>query len=265
MRSLTSVFLLPTVALCIAGASAQVLPPNPAGVSMGHLHLNSADPEAQRKFWVEVLGARPAKLGPADVYVIPGALIVVAKKPQPPEGTEGSVINHVGVKVQDLNAVLARVKAAGLTAAKVSDTQSMVSGPDGLRVELVYDADAPAPVMNHHIHFYTDDVAATQKWYAQTFGAIPGKRGRFEAADLPGVNLSFSKAESKTAGSKGRALDHIGFEVRDLEAFIKKLEASGIKIDSPYRKIPSMGIAIAFFTDPWGTYIELTEGLSQVK
>jgi catechol 2,3-dioxygenase-like lactoylglutathione lyase family enzyme len=232
---------------------------------MGHLHLNSADPDVQRKFWVDVLGARPAKLGPADVYVMPGALVMVTKKPQPPEGTEGSAVNHIGVKIRDYDGTVAKIKAAGMTCTTVSETQTMVAGPGGLKIELIKDPEAAAPVMNHHIHFFTEDVTATQKWYADTFGAVPGKRGRFEAADLPGVNLSFSKSDSKTANTKGRALDHIGFEVRDLEAFTKKLQASGIKLDVPYRKIPSMGIAIAFFTDPWGTYIELTEGLVQVK
>jgi catechol-2,3-dioxygenase len=104
MRSLESAFLLPAIVLFVAGASAQVVPPNSAGVSMGHLHLNSADPEVQRKFWVDILGARPAKLGPADVYVIPGALIMVSKKPQKPEPTEGSVVNHVGVRLRDYEA-----------------------------------------------------------------------------------------------------------------------------------------------------------------
>jgi hypothetical protein len=36
-------------------------------------------------------------------------------------------------------------------------------------------------------------------------------------------------------------------------------------MDVAYRKVPSLGIAIAFFTDPWGTYVELTEGLAQVR
>ena len=40
-----------------------------------------------------------------------------------------------------------------------------------------------------------------------------------------------------------------------------KLEAGGIKLDVPYRKVPSLGIALAFITDPQGVYIELTEGL----
>jgi hypothetical protein len=33
----------------------------------------------------------------------------------------------------------------------------------------------------------------------------------------------------------------------------------------PYRTVPALGIAIAFFTDPWGTYIELTEGLDKIQ
>jgi hypothetical protein len=64
--------------------------------------------------------------------------------------------------------------------------------------------------------------------------------------------------------TKGRSIDHIGFEVKDLETFCKKLEAGGIKFDIAYRKVPALGISIAFFTDPFGTYIELTEGLDKI-
>ena len=67
------------------------------------------------------------------------------------------------------------------------------------------------------------------------------------------------------AATQGRAVDHIGFEVKNLEAFTKKLESQGIKLAVPYRQVPALGIAIAFITDPWGTYIELTEGLDKVK
>jgi hypothetical protein len=51
--------------------------------------------------------------------------------------------------------------------------------------------------------------------------------------------------------------------VKNLEAFCKKLEANGVKLDVPYKKIPAAGISLAFLTDPFGTYIELTEGLDQ--
>jgi predicted enzyme related to lactoylglutathione lyase len=59
--------------------------------------------------------------------------------------------------------------------------------------------------------------------------------------------------------TKGRVLDHIGFDVKNLEAFTKKFEAAGGKLDRPYTKNPQAGTALAFITDPWGTYIELNE------
>ena len=41
------------------------------------------------------------------------------------------------------------------------------------------------------------------------------------------------------------------------------LEARGIMFDVPYREVPSIELKIAFFTDPSGVYIELTEGLDK--
>jgi hypothetical protein len=49
------------------------------------------------------------------------------------------------------------------------------------------------------------------------------------------------------------------------EEFCKKLEADGIKLAVAYRKVPALNLAIAFITDPWGSYIELTEGLDKVN
>ena len=62
----------------------------------------------------------------------------------------------------------------------------------------------------------------------------------------------------------GRALDHIGFEVKDLPQFLKRLEAGGIKPTVSYRRNEALNIAIAFIVDPWGTNIELSEGLDKI-
>ena len=59
-------------------------------------------------------------------------------------------------------------------------------------------------------------------------------------------------------------LDRIGFEVENLEAFTKQLEADGIPLTVSYRSVPALDIAIAFIKDPWGTNIELTEGLADI-
>ena len=75
------------------------------------------------------------------------------------------------------------------------------------------------------------------------------------------MTMNFLGQPAALAPTKGRSLDHIGFEVRGLEAFCKTLEAQGVKLDVPFTRLPN-GLAIAFLTDPWGTYIELTEGLT---
>jgi len=249
---------------CLASLGlAQLAPPNPAGVAMGHIHLNTKDPDAQRKLWVDLLGAQQTTLGKYEVYKMPGVLIMF-NKVDSTAGTKGSVVDHIGVRVKDLAAVMTKIEAAHITVVSRSATQAMLLAPDDIRLELTEDATMPQPLANHHIHFYANDVDAMKKWYVDTFGAIPGKRGKFEAADLPGVNLSFTPSTATLAPTKGRAVDHIGFEIHDLQVFTKKLEANGVKFEIPYREIPALKIALAFISDPWGTRIELTEGLDKL-
>jgi catechol 2,3-dioxygenase-like lactoylglutathione lyase family enzyme len=255
--------LLPVLAALCA---AQLPPPNASGVAMGHLHFKVRDMETQRKLWVDILGATPGKLGRMEMMKLPGAFILF----EPGEssgGTNGSVVGHLGFKVRDLKGILAKARAAGIKVTReVPDVPAaFLMGPGEVELELIQDTSISAPIVNHHIHFYNHAVDQTKAWYVKTFDAQPGKRLKFEAADLPGVNLTFSEAETPAiAPTKGRTLDHIGFEVRNLEAFTKRLEAAGVKFDIPYRKIPSLGLSMAFFTDPWGTYIELTEGLDRL-
>ena len=118
------------------------------------------------------------------------------------------------------------------------------------------------PIIAHHIHLYVPEasVLEAKAWYVRMFGGVPGKRWRYEATDLPGINLNFSAALRPTVPTKGRMLDHIGFEIENLDAFCRRLAANGVTFDVPYSKSPT-GVATAMLTDPWGTSIELTEGL----
>ena len=176
-----------------------------------------------------------------------------------------------------------KVQLSGSLTGKVGN----VWAPEGERIELLEDQSinvkfAPdegpyvpppkmtVPITLHHIHIYVPEksVAAAKAWYVKFFGALPGKRYKtegspYEAADLPGVNMNYAVAHGVLKPTKGRSLDHIGFEVQNLEAFSKKLEASAVKLDAPYKVLPT-GLATAFLTDPWGTNIELTEGLNKL-
>ena len=138
--------------------------------------------------------------------------------------------------------------------------QAWVITPDGLRVEILENKNQSVPIRHEHVHFFLPEsaLAESQAWYAKIFGAKPGLRNEAPVADLPGTQLRFAKSATPTVTTKGRVLDHIGFDVKDLQGFIKTLEANGIKLDRPYTKTDNGG-ALAFITDPWGTYIELNE------
>ncbi len=141
----------------------------------------------------------------------------------------------------------------------------MIDGPDGVRIELTEDSSEYAPIEFHEIHFLTTAPKEMEAWYQKHFGARGGRGEGGEAGEsvtLGGASLTFAAAEAP-APTIGRAIDHIGFEVKGLEAFCKSLADSGVKLDAPYRPMPQLKLSLAFLTDPWGTRIELTEGLTQ--
>jgi catechol 2,3-dioxygenase-like lactoylglutathione lyase family enzyme len=254
--------LLSCVIACLWSnpAHAQLASPGEGGVAMGHVHLVARDVEASRRFFTS-LGGTPVQNGSLQLIQFPGVFVML-RQAEPTAGTVGSVINHFGFNVKDLKGSVAKWQAAGLKVEVTRADQAWLLTPDGARVEILEDAAITQPIRMHHVHFNVVAVPEMQAWYAKHFGAVPGKRGQNAAGDLPGVNLTFGKVDMVNASTRGRALDHIGFEIRNLPQFIAKLEAAGVKLDSPLRKAGNNTTSIAFLTDPWGTYIELTEGLA---
>jgi predicted enzyme related to lactoylglutathione lyase len=266
-----------------SGASAQLLAAKEGPIVYGHHHVAASDIEAHKKFWADTLGGTAMKFGNnADIVKFPNVLIFFRNQ-KPTGGTIGTTANHIGFSVPNLRAVVDKVKANGfkmITRSEVAATQQVVDdiapvnattsialalGPDDVKVELLENKQQSVPVTLHHIHFFGPQNMEMRAWYAKVFGAKPREAANFPAADLPGVALNFSASPTPVVGTTGRAVDHIGFEVRNLEAFCKKLEEMGITLNVAYRSVPALGLSIAFITDPWGTYIELTEGLDKVN
>jgi catechol 2,3-dioxygenase-like lactoylglutathione lyase family enzyme len=272
MKKLFIILSLAAV-LPLSTAWAQLQAPNDAGVAMGHLHLLVKDVEANKKFWI-TMGGTPVKFGTGEALKFPGVLILLRQGDPNGNGSVGSIINHVGFHVPNVEQAMPTWRAAGLRMEPTKrQGQAYIYSPDNLRIEILENPAISVPIQFHHIHYFvsqaapgsTDDpVLQIQAWYAKIFGAKPGKRAQWEADDLPGVNLTFATSDTATVGTNGRVLDHIGFEVKDLEAFCKKTEANGAHFDTPYTKRPELGLALAFLTDPWGTKIELTEGLNKL-
>lgn len=272
MRKFLPTFLL--VASLAAGAAwADPYKPNEAGVTMGHWHLNSRDVEANKKIFVAI-GGTAVKAGAFDIVRFPGVNVYLNLPPASPAatgGTVGTVINHVGFLVPNVQEAVAKLKDLNVTIATGANgingrlVQAFVTTADGLKLEFLEDRNQKVPIRSHHVHFYVAESAIPdmQAWYGKFFGAKPGMRGRFQAADVPGANLTFTKSDTATVTTKGHVLDHIGFDVLDIDATLKKLEAAGIKPVAPAAKNPASGVWIAFVQDPWGTRIELNQRPNQ--
>jgi hypothetical protein len=91
------------------------------------------------------------------------------------------------------------------------------------------------PIHSEHVHLFLLEtvIPQSQAWYAKIFSAKASERNNAPVAEIAGVQLRFAKAESAQAPTKGRILDHIGFDVKDLKAVINTLKANSIKLDRP--------------------------------
>lgn|SRR5262245_21966988 len=272
-------------------SSAQLLAAKDAPIVYGHHHINTMNVEEQKKFFVNALGGTATMIGTnRDIEIVkfPNVLIFFANR-APTGGSKGTTANHIGFSVPDIRAAVQRIKANGFPMITKTEAPAgreikddvaaspqpggasiaFAMAPDDVKIELVEAREQKAPIQLHHIHFFGPKNMEMREWYVKTFGAKlrpPNPASVFVTADLPGVALNFTPTTDPVVGTQGRSVDHIGFEVENLEAFAKKLEADGIKFERPYGKArAALDVYVAFIKDPWGTYIELTDGLDKIK
>ena len=261
-------------------ALAQLTGASQGPIVYGHHHLSVTSVDEHKKFWVDTLGGELVTVGNLEIVRFSNVLVFM-REAAPTGGTKGTTVNHIGFSVPSTRSMVDTVRGAGYPIvtraelppalavedglARIADQDTYIAytmAPDDVKVEFVENRAQTQPIALHHIHF-AGPVDEMKAWYVKTFNAVPGMRGSFEAADLPGVNLTYSPSGETPVGTRGRSLDHIGFEVENLEAFCRQLEAQGVTFDRPYTEVAALNLAIAFFTDPFGTYIELTEGLDE--
>jgi catechol 2,3-dioxygenase-like lactoylglutathione lyase family enzyme len=264
------VVLLLAAALTATTAAAQPAPVNQVGVTMGHWHIASKDVEANKKLFV-AMGGKLYMPGGQPLIMFPGLYISLILGNEKGEGgTVGSVVNHVGFIVDNVQRRVAEWKAKGVTvlpggalpAGGNRLDQAYVETPDGVRMEILEDKMQTVPIRNEHIHFFLPaaEIPKAVAWYAKTFGGQAATRNNAPVVNLPGVQLRFNPADTKQAPTRGRVFDHFGFDTNDHAAFVKRLEAEGIKLDQPVGK-GATGNTITYITDPWGARIEIVQRL----
>lgn len=256
--------------LIATAAAAQPAPYNAAGATFGHWHIASKDVEANKKLFV-AMGGKLYMPGGQPLIAFPGLYISLVLNGEVGNGAPaGSVINHVGLFVDDVQKRTAEWKAKGVTVLPGNPLptggnrldQAFVVTPDGVRMEIQEDKTQKVPVRNGHVHFSLPaaEIPKAIAWYARVFGGETTTRNDAPIVSVPGDQLRFNEAKEPQAPTRHRVLDHIGFDVKDHAAFVKRLEGMGIKLDEPVAK-GSTGNTIAYITDPWGTRIEIVQRL----
>lgn len=261
MRHPRTLLLGVLIAVSALPLLAQLGKPNASGVSIGHVHLTVRDPEAHKKLWI-LLGAQVTSSGSLELLKFPGIFVVLTRG-ETAEGSEGSTVNHFGFSVKNVDDVREKLTGAGLpTVQTLTNPKRWVTMfPDKVKVEFTEDPAQTIPIAGHHLHLSTNDMEPLRTWYVKTFGAAAETRRGFISAVFDAGEINIISANAPQAPTKGRSVDHIGFEVKGLEAFCKKLEAQGVQFETPYRDMPQLGLKTAVIVDPVGTRVELTEGL----
>mgnify|MGYP000043869138 CR=1 FL=1 len=265
MKRLAFLFLL---FVPLHAGHAQLATPNENGIRFGHVHLNVPDAEQHAALWEEHFGGVRTMLGSQIAIRFPNMLLVLREQ-EPTMGSQLTVMDHFGFKVRNIKSFIDKWEAAGLEMGRVfvgaeRQTNAYLTFPGGTYVELQEDQGLHEEVTAYHIHFFTAGHEELLNWYAETFELEIRTRGSIgTTTNVPGMNISFGNSNTDRAATEGTAIDHFGFEIDNLEEFCKQLEARGVVFDRPYSYNESIDLGTAFFTDPKGMKVELTEGLGK--
>jgi catechol 2,3-dioxygenase-like lactoylglutathione lyase family enzyme len=205
--------------------------------------------DAQRNFWLALAGpqaGRGINIGTTSISITKG---------EPNGGNAGSAIENVSFRVKDLKDTLAKLEAAGGKRMPGGTASSaFVLAPENVKIELIEDRSLTAPAYDH-VQVNLNSIAENLPWHQKWLGAVPAAGGW----TIPGTIVKVT--EGRTAPtSKGTSLDHIAFDVGNLDAFLKKLEAAGIAHE-PVMKIANGARGLAYAMGPGGLYMELMGSL----
>ncbi len=266
-RLLTAAGCLTLLAATAAPLSAQLAAPNAAGVSLGAVYFTVPDVEKHKKIWVDNFGATPTMVGKTEMLKLSGVFIVLTKGT--PEMVPG-LVDHLGIWAKDLDPIRAKLTAAGIP---TMPKAQFINLPDGVKLEFIDDPNGPDTPAAQHIHYFIGPMPTgpeARAWYMKEFGAAEAGRRNgaipsalFTPADK-WISLDFTGARGGGAAptsNKGKVLDRFALEVRGIDAFVKKLEADGVKITRPV-STNADGLKTAMIVDVVGNDVELIEGLA---
>ena len=230
------------LALLVAGVLVGAAPGEvrAANADYHHVQITSSAPPESVRWYANHLDCAPIadRDDTADCQGVEVTFV-----PQPTMGgTQGTGVNHIGFSFSDVTAKMASLEAVGVRGSGVrlqrfADGATLREAPGlyrhgfifdpwGTRIELVED---PERLGFHHVHLSATDPEATLAWYERMFGGERASlKGRLDGVRYGDVWLFAAEhPEGAPAATEGRAVDHLGFVVDDIETAAADLRAAG--------------------------------------
>ena len=228
--------LLTAVTLILAPASVRA-------ADYHHVHITTSSPAKGVEWYSDHMGCEP--LADRDDAADCDGVEIVFVPQATTGGTQGTGVNHIGFSFPDLTAKMAEFESIGVRGSGVRlqrfEDGSMVRDvpglfriafifdPWGTRIELVEDHEY---LGFHHVHLSATDPEATLGWYRDVMGGEPASlRGMLDGLLFDDVWLLVSEHPegSTPATTEGRAIDHLGFMVSDLDAASAEMRGQGVR------------------------------------
>jgi len=227
-----------------------------------HMHLIATDPDAAVAWYAEHMDGQTVEA--KGRLQFGSTTVIFFKRDAGFEGSEGSSVDHIGFSFRDLDAKMKSFKEAGIKVlSEPIDVQgkfkfAFIEDPWGTKIEVMQDLET---LGFHHIHLKGPKPAETLDWYENAFGGERTKfYGMLDALKYGNVWLLAQGSKEPLAPTKDRAIDHLGWGVKDMEADAKVLKEKGVKFTMEPRPFnPKIAIAIAFVEGPNGVRIELVQ------
>ena len=97
----------------------------------------STDPEAQRAWWENVLGATTTQEGAMTVSTLPGVRLFFSGAETAPAPTRGRTLDHTGIGVADVGEFCARIAEKGVECELLfGGAAAMITDPGGVSIEI---------------------------------------------------------------------------------------------------------------------------------
>ena len=263
------------VVLALVGAVTAIIaaPAQTLAADYHHVHITASSPSEGVRWYNRYLDCEPVADRPDAANCDGVELIFVV---QPTMGsTQGTGVNHIGFSYPDLTAKMAELEGVGVRGSGVrlqrfpdGSTLRDIPGlfkigfifdPWGTRIEMVEDHET---LGFHHVHLSASDPTGTLAWYEAVLGGEPASlKGRIDGLRFGDIWVLASQHEGIPATTQGRAIDHIGFVVADLDTAAADIRQEGAEF-SQEPMVPANGRTSAqqaFLIGPDNVRLEVVE------